>query len=260
VIKIGNNIVNFGHFPDGTTLCKYGTTNNSAYIEWFYESNEEIWNLYALTRHLQEQGMNDIVLFMPYIPNARQDRVKNSDDVFTLKYFSEIINSLNFRGVVTRDAHSNVALALIDRVQDLSVEKYIEKCISTIGLLKEDDVVFYPDEGAMKRYSGRIKFPYAFGVKNRCWETSEILSLDIFGCIPKNPFNVLFVDDIISSGNSLLYSALELKKLGAENIYAYGTHVENFILDGKVVHSGIVNTIYTTNSIFTKEHPIIKVL
>ena len=46
---------------------------------------------------------------MPYIPNARKDRAHREKDVFTLKYFANIINSLNFDNVYVLNPHSNVS-------------------------------------------------------------------------------------------------------------------------------------------------------
>lgn len=260
MISIGNSIIDFGHFPDGTTLVKYANENSSAFITWKYENNEEIINLYYLVRHLQSNGVFDIILNMPYLPNARQDRVKNPEDIFTLKYFCELINSLGLRGVMTRDVHSAVAEALLENHVDLSVQKYIEVCMELCELEIGHDIMFYPDEGAMKRYSNQIDFPYAFGIKNRDWSTGKITGLDIGGTIPKEPFDVLFVDDIISYGGSLYHSAKKLKELGANKIYAFITHVENSILKGDVINSGLVERYYTTDSIFTKKHDLIQVL
>ncbi len=61
-----------------------------------------------LTKHLKNLGYN-VSLDMPYIPNARQDRVKGENDVFTLKYFAEFINSLDFDRVFVLDPRSNVS-------------------------------------------------------------------------------------------------------------------------------------------------------
>ncbi len=44
------------------------------------------------------------------------DRVKNSDEVFTLKYFAEFINDLKFDTVEVGDPHSNVSTMLIDNI------------------------------------------------------------------------------------------------------------------------------------------------
>ena len=68
------------------------------------------------------------------------------------------------------------------------------------------------------------------------------------------------IDDIISYGGTLAYSADELKKLGFEHIYAYATHTENSILDPekgtllKRLEDGTVDHIYTTCSTYTGKH------
>ena len=68
---------------------------------------------------------------------------------------------------------------------------------------------------------------------------------------------VLMIDDIISYGGSLYYSALKLKELGVGKIYAYATHTENSVLDPekgtliKLLRNGTIEKLYTTNSIYT---------
>ena len=97
MIKLNGEEIEFRHFPDGTPLFKLEPDGNTiAFIEWKYHSNEEMIFLMFLTRHLQNHGVNDISLVMPYVPNARMDRVKKDEDVFTLKYFAEFINNLGF--------------------------------------------------------------------------------------------------------------------------------------------------------------------
>ena len=46
-------------------------------------------------------------------------------------------------------------------------------------------LAFYPDEGAMKRYSSMIEMPYAFGIKKRDWTTGKIEGLDVAGSVDK---------------------------------------------------------------------------
>ena len=103
MIRINNKEVDIGHFPDGTLLLKENMTDADSAeeieIRWNYENNEELLAVYFLTKHIQAAGFRNIVLNMPYIPNARQDRVGSAEDVFTLKYFAEMINSLAFRRV-----------------------------------------------------------------------------------------------------------------------------------------------------------------
>lgn len=247
------------HFPDGTLHLKEEIPATvSARITWRYEDNEELLALYFITRHLQERGVERTCLIMPYIPNARQDRVKSSGDVFTLKYFAEIINSLNFSSVVVRDPHSYVSEALFNNLTVLSNSTLVDMTIRNIGDAKL--TLFFPDEGAMKRYSSEINMPCTFGMKKRDWETGKILGLDVIGdaSLIKDK-NILIVDDICSRGGTFYHSAKRLKELGANKIYLSVTHCENTILEGELLTSGLVEKVYTTNSIFTREHERIKV-
>ena len=121
--------------------------------------------------------------------------------------------------------------------------------------------MFYPDEGAGKRYSGMIPLPYAFGIKKRDWATGQIKGLDVAGDVDNiEGKNILIVDDICSKGGTFYFSAKKLKELGAKNIYMHITHCENTIFEGDILTSGLIAKIYTTNSILTKEHDLIEII
>jgi ribose-phosphate pyrophosphokinase len=260
MIKLNGEIVKVDHFPDGTTLMKQAIDHkiykNGAKIEWFFENNEELITLIYLTKHLRENGVGYISLNLPYIPNARQDRIKHVEDVFTMKYFADIINYLNFNHVQVMDAHSNVGLALINHVIPCMPYDCINKAIESCN----PNMLFFPDDGAQKRYSDIAQMEYAFGIKKRNWETGKIEGLDVAGCVDKiKDSRILIVDDICSRGGTFYHSAKKLKELGAKEIYLYITHCENTILEGELLTSGLIEKVYTTNSIFTKKHEKIEV-
>ena len=71
---------------------------------------------------------------------------------------------------------------------------------------------------------------------------------------------VLIVDDICSRGGTFYHSAKALKALGAGEIYLYISHCENSILEGEILTSGLIDRVFTTNSILTKEHEKITVM
>ena len=183
---------------------------------------------------------------MPYIPHARMDRVKSSEDVFTLKYFCEVINSLNFKTVWVRDAHSNVSLALLNNV----VEEGAGHWMRTAAHGYNAEALFFPDEGAMKRYSDYSPLPYAFGLKKRDWKTGQILGLDLINADAIKGKRVLIVDDICSRGGTFYHSAKALKAADAASVALYVTHLEETILLGDLPDSGLVDRVYTTPSIF----------
>ena len=171
MIKINRIKIEPKSFPDNSLLLKLPIEVKSENtMEWYYENDAELFTLICARRHL---GDAKVSLYMPYIPHARMDRVKAAEDVFTLKYFCEIINSLNFEKVLVLDAHSNVSLALLDRVKEIKPTAFIDGAISLID--SDSLIAFYPDEGAMKRYSDSLEWPYSFGVKKTyCNNASQI--------------------------------------------------------------------------------------
>lgn len=258
MIKINDRIIEINHFPDGTLLIKEDVSkDNKAVITWLFESNEELVALSFLTSHLKCKGIKDIELKMPYIPNARQDRVKKDEDVFTLKYFSQIINSMGFSKVTVLDPHSYVSEALFDNICITTPKKYVEKAKEQIG---ESVLMFYPDEGAMKRYSAMFEGAYVFGIKKRDWETGKIKGLELSGQTELvKGSTVLIIDDICSRGGTFYHSAKALLKAGAKKVYLYVSHCENTILEGEILDGKMIERVFTTNSIFTKENERIEV-
>lgn len=266
MIKIDGEVVNVGSFPDGTALIKYAPNAHQklghAKLSWYYENDAEFLTLAYLVKHLRSHDVNDIYLYMPYIPNARQDRVKNPEDVFTLKYFADLLNSLNFTKIEVLDPHSNVSEALINNLDVISPQSYLLRILINLSAAGIKDLtMFYPDEGAMKRYSGLISLHYAFGIKKRDWKTGNILGLDVAGAVDQIANkDILIVDDICSRGGTFLHSAKKLKELGANDIYLYVSHCENTILEGELLKDDLIKKVFTTDSIFTKEHKKIEVL
>ena len=254
MIKVDGVVIKQGHFPDHTLLMKFDPNSDefvcdrgAIKVEWLYENDAELFSLICVKRHLDRNFTNPhAVLIMPYIPHARMDRVKSDEDVFTLKYFCEVINSLKFDTVWVRDAHSNVSLALLENVCEENISPYIHEAFDKAGA----EALFFPDEGAMKRYSDKSPYPYAFGMKKRDWKTGNILGLDLVN--PENIVgkNVLIVDDICSKGGTFYHSAKALKAAGAKSVSLYVTHCEKSITLGDLAGSdGLVDHVYTTKSI-----------
>lgn len=264
MIELNGKKIEIGNFPDGTLLIKENvareySSERSATVRWCFENNEELVALIYIVKHLKAHGVSKVHLQMPYIPNARQDRVKSDEDVFTLKYFSEVINWLGFASVTVLDPHSTVSEALFDNIIIKTPKENIAKVIAQIG--DENLIMFYPDEGAMKRYSALADKPFAFGIKKRDWATGLIKGLDVSGATELiDGSRVLIVDDICSKGGTFYHSAKKLKELGAKEVYLYISHCENSILQGEVLTSGLIERVFTTDSILTEEHDKITVL
>ena len=242
-------------YPDGTFRVNMPeipvTDNQPIEVVWTYRKEQDLTLLVYITENLKENYKNPVNLYMPYVPNARMDRVKEKNEVFTLKYFCKVINFLEFDSVKILDVHSPVTSALLDHCENLSPLKYINYAIKSAGINPKSDYIFFPDEGSFKRYSDIFKNfnNIGFGVKKRDWKTGKIIGLDIHGDYPENR-NVLIIDDICSYGGTAYHSACRLKMLGCKDINLYFTHCENSIYQGELLKGDLINHIYTTNSVF----------
>lgn len=265
MIKVGDKIVNFDKFNDGTCYAHIDCSKFEPHapITWLYDSDEEVMQLWHLIQHCKDKEGYRRPLCIPYIPNARQDRTKNPDDVFTLKYFAQLINALHLDEIDAFDLHSDVGAALINHIHVQSPAALINSIMDEMP----DSLIFYPDEGAYLRYRGDLPVPSIFGIKQRNWEDQHIEKLVIGGekhLIANH--NILIVDDICGSGKTIKHAATQLKKLGANKIYVYVSHCENTVLEPHINGQSLVDIpdliekIYTTNSIYRGNHPKIEVI
>ena len=135
MIKVGNQIINFDKFPDGTCKVNIDCSILEPYapITWLYDSDDEWIKVWFLTQHCRDHEGYRRALSVPYLPNSRQDRAINDDDVFTLKYFSQMINALHFDRVETFDVHSDVSSALINHIHVISPVPVVEKVLNKIS-------------------------------------------------------------------------------------------------------------------------------
>ena len=240
MILVNGQKIEFTRFPDGTTSFRFDPESQnwfdeSTAIVWMYDGDHECILLWHLVHHIRSVVGQDafVQLVMPYIPNARMDRVKKADEVFTLKWFADFINALHFCRVTVFDPHS-------------------------IGV--ENLLLCYPDEGAAKRYSELMPAEYIFGIKHRDWRTGKIERLELTSTEKVEGRHVLIVDDICSRGSTFTHTARALKEAGAKDIYLYVSHCENAIFDGLVLTDGLIRHVFTTDSIYRGEHENITVI
>lgn len=277
MIRVNGKIVEQNRFPDGTLALKpdfkinkgycvdecgfTDVTNNDNWIDWLYDSDSEMFTIMSIVDIIRRNGGEHISLNLPYVPNSRMDRIKSSTENFSLKVFTNWLNSLNFDKVRVMNVHSNVSEALINNIESELPEYDITK----VNLNYRPEVIFFPDEGACKRYSdmGIIKsmnLPIAFGIKKRDWKTGKILDLEVINGSEVYGKKVLIIDDICSAGGTFKFSAIKLLELGTKEVVLYVSHCENNIQNGDLLKTDLISKIYTTDSILTIKDPKIKII
>lgn len=186
---------------------------------------------------------------IPYIPYARQDRVANDGEALSIKVFADIINAQNYPAVYVMDPHSEVCMALINRVKQ--VVKISDNYLSSFIPNYKECVALAPDAGAFKRLSKVIKeIPLIYATKQRDTKTGKLSNVELHvGNTDITGKKLLVIDDICDGGGTFLLLKSELVKNGINNdLDLYVSH--GIFSKGTSILKDSFKTIYTTNSFY----------
>lgn len=220
-------------------------------LEFTYLNDADIFELYMVSNMLNKKlSANNITfnLIMLYVPYSRMDHV-SKNGIAEIKYFAELINSLNFDNVFILDPHSDVISALIKNVTVISPFAFGR----LHRLIDDVDVVCFPDGGAYKKYINQMPSSCAnkciYAVKHRNSDTNAIDHYNLItNGIDLTGKNIIIIDDICSYGNTFIRCAEALKEAGAKSIKLWVSHCETNIHNGDIFKTNLIDFVYTTNS------------
>lgn len=248
--------IDIHRFPDGelrvTAAAAAETTIIHASLD---QPNEKLISLLLAAEALHRNGTTRLILLAPYLCYMRQDAAFHRNEALSQKVVGELLSG-TFDRVITIDAH-------LHRTKDIrSIFKSIEAenlsaapAIASYlqGLpLDPATVVFGPDEESrnwVRNLAGRLGLDFAVAEKTRDGDQSVRITL------PDREFRgrpALLVDDIVSSGGTLMACSRALRSAGVEAIDAVVTHaLFPASRIGEFVQAGI-RSIRSTDSV---QHP-----
>lgn len=184
-------------------------------------SSDDVMALLLLTdavRRLNPAVAIDLIC--PYLPYARQDRVAYPGEALSAKVFCSLINAQGFASVEVWDAHSDVALALLDRVTNVPASVFANR------IAQPNDIIVAPDAGAAKRAGACAKLAglrFVQAEKIRDTNTGAITATKVHSDhVGQSDF--LIVDDICDGGRTFIELAKVLRPLTDGCIKLYVTH------------------------------------
>ena len=206
-----------------------------------------------------------ITVIMPMLYEGRQHRRTSRESLDCAMALQELIG-MGVKNIITFDAHdprvqNAIPLDGFDNVQaTYQMIKALLKNVDDIELSPDKVMIVSPDEGGMGRciyYSSVLGLPLGMFYKRRNYsvivngknpiEAHEFLGEDVEGK------DLILVDDMISSGESMLDIAERLKAKGARRIFifsTFGLFVEGFEKFDEYYAKGYIDKIFTTNLIY----------
>ena len=206
-----------------------------------------------------------VSVIMPMLYEGRQHKRSARESLDCALMLQELVG-MGVKNIITFDAHdarvqNAIPLSGFDDVRPTyQMIKALVRQYPDISLDKENLMIISPDEGAMGRcmyFSSVLGLDIGMFYKRRDYsrivngrnpiEAHEYLGKDLTGK------DVIIVDDMISSGESLLDVAKQLKAKGAKRIFnfaTFGLFTDAFDKFDKAHKEGLIDRIFTTNLVY----------
>lgn len=208
--------------------------------------------LYALDA-LQRLNVEQIEVFIPYFPAARQDRVVNKGEPLSVKVNADLLNHFNLSKVIVFDPHSEVTPAVINHCQPIKNHSFIKKVLQQI---QRPITLVSPDGGALKKIYTLSEALGGFDIvecsKHRDPKSGKLSEFIIYADDLKGK-DYLIVDDICDGGGTFCGIAREMKRKNAGNIYVAASH--GIFSKGFEELDSLFSHIFCTNSVKDILHP-----
>ncbi len=206
-----------------------------------------------------------ITVIMPYLYESRQHK-RSSRESLDCALALEELYSMGVESIITFDAHdprvqNAIPLKTFETIKPTyQFIKALLKNVPDIKFSPQNMIIISPDEGAMER---AVYFANVLGIdmgmfyKRRDYTkivngrnpivAHEYLGSDLAGR------DAIIIDDMISSGDSMLEVATELKSRGAGRIFVcstFGLFTDGLKRFDDAYNSGLIYRVVTTNLIY----------
>ncbi|WAK04211.1 ribose-phosphate diphosphokinase [Methylobacter sp. YRD-M1] len=227
----------------------------SLYSEPGKSVNDKLCRLLFFIGALKDASARSVTAVLPYLGYARKDRKTKSRDPVTTRYVAQLLEAVGTNRVLTLDVHNLAAFQNAFRcptdhleAKELFVEHF------AVRLADADVVVVSPDIGGVKRaelfreaLSQRLGKPAvsAFMEKQRSAGvvSGEALVGDVKGKA------AIIIDDMISTGGTILRTAHACRRQGAQSIHAAASHGIFVGKADQVVADPALDSLVVTNTL-----------
>ena len=186
---------------------------------------------------------------MPYMGYARQDKQFLSGEVITMSVVAKMLQSAGAKKVIVVDIHSDTALNHFNiPTENVSAVPELANYFKKLNL--KNPLVVSPDMGGSsrsKKFASLLKTDFIVLKKHRDRKTGRVniqtTKADVQGK------DLIIVDDIISTGGSVIKAAQFLKKQKCKRVFVACTH--GLLVDDaeKKIRKAGVSRIISTNTI-----------
>jgi ribose-phosphate pyrophosphokinase len=192
-------------------------------------ANDKLCRLLFFIGALKDAGAAKVTAVVPYLCYARKDRRTKPNDPVTTRYMAGLFEAVGTDAIVTLEVHNPAAFENAFRCRTVTLTAAPLFIDYAKALDDESLCVVSPDPGGVKRAelfrealeaaAGRA-IGKGFADKRR---SAGVVTGDLFVGDAAGA-TALIIDDLLSTGNTLLRAARAARKAGAKRVFALVTH------------------------------------
>ena len=249
---LGENIspIETRRFPDGERYIRINGEVPSEVVviqSTGYPQDENLMELFLILKNLKSLGVERTRVVIPYFGYGRQERRFKSGEAVSAVIVAELLEAAGASEIYSINLHEkNIKQFFKIPVHEISampmIANYIKETV-------DDPMIIGPDKGALgfaEEVSGILKCECDYLEKTR-------ISPEIVETKPKNldvdGRDVVIIDDIISTGGTIVNASKILRELGAKKVVVCCVHpllVEDALL--KIFAAG-VDDVFATDTL-----------
>lgn len=248
-------LIHCHRFPDGESRIRVPTELPERVVicRSLNQPDSKLIELLLSCNTLREQGVQHITLLAPYLCYMRQDIAFNPGEAVSQRIIGHFLAEL-FDAVITVDPHLHRISRLDEAIPGIPATAL--SAAATMGKFLQDHtqqpLIVGPDaesEQWVRAIAEPAGFDYAIANKQRLSDRQVEIHL------PEKDFvdrEIVLVDDMISTGQTLIKITDKLKSCGAKNIDCLVTHPLFTTETTSQLHHAGIRHIWSSDSII---HP-----
>jgi ribose-phosphate pyrophosphokinase len=220
-------LVDIHRFPDGESklTLPVDLPANVVFCRSLDQPNNKLIELMLAAQTARELGAKHLTLVAPYLCYMRQDIAFNPGEAISQKVIGRFLAE-HFDALLTVDAHLH---RVHDLAQAVPAKQAVNLCAADlighyVAERIENPVFLGPDEESQQWVQAAAtggNFEYAVAHKNRLNDTNVRISLPNFSFTRRN---VVIIDDIASTGQTIIQTAKLLAQQNVRTIHCAVTH------------------------------------
>jgi ribose-phosphate pyrophosphokinase len=202
----------------------------SLYGDELLSVNDKICRFLFLAGAMRDCGAKRVVALIPYLAYARKDRRTKPNDPLTARYLAQAIEAMGVDLVVVLEVHNPAAFENAFRIPTICLDPHEAFAYHIKERVADRQVVVLsPDPGGVKRAQlfrealervlrKPVDLAYVEKRRSAGVVSGDLLVGEVGGA------TVLIIDDLISTGGTMMRAAEKCRAQGAREIFALAAH------------------------------------